>query len=581
MNLVSCLANRPSLVAVAWVGVLLSACTDSSLQQPFETPDDTADVAADTGGPSTDASTDPTPDASADAVIADPDTNPGADTGPPPLVDTLQPAAIWASGGVFVWPGIDAARVDRVLIGNWEATDLTAAVGGLQVTVPPGQAGDYLVQAFDLSSVPLATASLTLLPVPLQWRPAPDWTFAVVDEVDAPSTTAPRLVAAVGIDDPASRLLVVHGQIWEVAARTDTQVQLRLALEPVPPPAEGSGEPDPPPEETPPEETPPAEEETPSPPNADAAFGEARSLGVIVDGLSASRWVVTCGSGETPVSVWPVGASGARLLSQAHTVTDTGSACFGVLGREGRRDRAPDALVVRDSDDGPVLVALQLAGAGQWETSATLLPLAGPALDGVRAGVTLALADLDGDTKEDLLVVVGDAVWMQRDIDAALAGEGTSWVQVITAAGRIGALATLDLQQDGDTDVFLALADGQDELWQNDGFGAFASTTRAALPYDRATAASVWVLDADRDGFADLVVGNRGQSERLYRNRQDGRFADVSPQLGIDSAGASHTLVLDANRDGGWDVLSFGAGDNTPLGLRLRVMELPTTPETE
>lgn len=573
--------NRPHAAAFACACTLVASCTDSSLQQPFDPPNDTADVATDPGAPGADTSSDAGVDGSAEDTDPNHDTTAAPDTGPPPLVDTLQPAALWASGGVFVWPGIDAVRVDRVLIGNWEATDLTPAVGGLQVTVPPGLAGDYPVQAFDGSAVPLATASLTLLPVPLQWRPAPDWTFAVVDEVDAPAATAPRLVASVGVDDPASRLLVVHDRIWEVTARTDTQVQLSLAVEPTPPPAEGSGEPEAPPEETPPEETPADEDETPLPLDPDVVFGAARTLGVIVDGLSSSRWVVTCGASETPVSVWPVGAAGARALSQAHTVSDSWTACYGVLGRVGRRDRAPDALVVRDSDDGPILVALQLAGAGQWEVAATSLALAGPSPEAVRAGVSLVLADLDGDGREDLLAVVGNAVWMQRDIDAALLDGRTSWVQVIIAAGRIGAVATLDLQQDGDTDVFLALADGQDELWQNDGFGAFASTTRAALPYDRATATSVWAVDADRDGFADLVVGNRGQSERLYRNRQDGRFADVSPQLGIDSAGASHTFVLDANSDGGWDVLSFGVGGNTPLGLRLRVMELPTTPETE
>ena len=52
------------------------------------------------------------------------------------------------------------------------------------------------------------------------------------------------------------------------------------------------------------------------------------------------------------------------------------------------------------------------------------------------------------------------------------------------------------------------------------------------MPQVASMGAAVAVSDFDRDGWQDLYVTNSGEGSRnaLYRNQQDGTFADVAPR---------------------------------------------------
>ena len=43
----------------------------------------------------------------------------------------------------------------------------------------------------------------------------------------------------------------------------------------------------------------------------------------------------------------------------------------------------------------------------------------------------------------------------------------------------------------------------------------------------------VALLDADRDGWLDLVVANDTQPNKLYRNQRNGTFKDVAVETGL------------------------------------------------
>src|SRR5204862_4426737 len=117
-------------------------------------------------------------------------------------------------------------------------------------------------------------------------------------------------------------------------------------------------------------------------------------------------------------------------------------------------------------------------------------------------------------------------------------------------------------------------------------------TASAGIGNDEFTVSSAW-LDYDRDGRADLFVGNyvkwspsaeancvtngvRGYcgpnsykpvASKLYRNVGNGRFEDVSASMGVDQPTdkAMGVAVLDYNMDG-WPDLFIGS-DRVPAKL--------------
>jgi enediyne biosynthesis protein E4 len=155
-------------------------------------------------------------------------------------------------------------------------------------------------------------------------------------------------------------------------------------------------------------------------------------------------------------------------------------------------------------------------------------------------------------------------------------------------------VAVGDYDNDGYDDLFVT-AYGQNHLFHNNGNGTFTDVTeKAGLqgPHEFSTSAA-WV-DYDRDGHLDLVVGNyvqwtpetdlyctldgknksycqpesyKGVAVRLWHNRGNGTFEDVTERAGLGDA-TSKTLgvaVLDYDNDG-WPDLLF-SNDTQPNKL--------------
>ena len=71
-------------------------------------------------------------------------------------------------------------------------------------------------------------------------------------------------------------------------------------------------------------------------------------------------------------------------------------------------------------------------------------------------------------------------------------------------------------------------------LFHNRGDGTFEDVTAHSGIFDSSSKAlGVAMLDFDRDGWADLVVANDTQPNKLYRNQQNGTFRDVGMEAGI------------------------------------------------
>jgi hypothetical protein len=214
-------------------------------------------------------------------------------------------------------------------------------------------------------------------------------------------------------------------------------------------------------------------------------------------------------------------------------------------------------------------------------------------------GSGVAFLDYDGDGRQDLFFV-NSSDWPERrrrrSLQALYRNRGDGTFEDVTARAGLAVeaygigVAAGDYDNDGHVDLFLN-ALGPDRLFRNRGDGTFEDVTAKAGVSDDAFGSSATFVDYDGDGRLDLFVCNyvqwtretdifctldgvnksyctpesyRGATNRLYRNRGDGTFEDVSRRAGVlDPTGKSLGVVaLDADDDGRPDLLV--ANDTQP-----------------
>jgi hypothetical protein len=212
--------------------------------------------------------------------------------------------------------------------------------------------------------------------------------------------------------------------------------------------------------------------------------------------------------GHTPVITMPRFVDGTTAAGIAHTGATYDAAVGDFDG-----DDAPDLYV---GNHGTGAVLLRNTGDGRFTD---VLPLSG--IDGGGDQHGTGFADYDNDGLLDLIVTLG--------------------------AGR-------------------GLAIKQNRLYHNEGGGRFHERGGAAGVADpRGRSRSAAWLDVDRDGWLDLLIANYASPNKLFRNRGDGSFEDVSDVSGISQLSATRVTWSDVDDDGFPDLLLSG----TPHGLRL------------
>jgi Tfp pilus assembly protein PilF len=207
-------------------------------------------------------------------------------------------------------------------------------------------------------------------------------------------------------------------------------------------------------------------------------------------------------------------------------------------------------------------------------------------LKGVRATARACFADFDGDGRVDL-VEAGAQDENNRSL-RLYRNTGSGWVERTKEAG-LGSRGTAvdclpgDYDGDGRVDLFVLTWDSAAVLYCNEGNGRFSDATdRAGLSGVGGRSFSALFFDFDKDGRLDLLVSEQApfpqavrcllqpqsrstrNTPRLFRNAGNGRFSDVTRDVGLDRCyGTIQALAQDFDGDGWRDLLFVNGALNT------------------
>ena len=130
-----------------------------------------------------------------------------------------------------------------------------------------------------------------------------------------------------------------------------------------------------------------------------------------------------------------------------------------------------------------------------------------------------------------------------------------------------------DVDGDGRSDLYFVSLLGGNELWRNRGDGTFEDVTeRAGVGVGDRVSMAASFADVDNDGDTDLYVTSVRSGNLLFLNDGKGRFTESAAAAGLDHHGHSSTgTFFDYDRDGRLDLLltnvgRFTTGDRRAAG---------------
>lgn len=148
-----------------------------------------------------------------------------------------------------------------------------------------------------------------------------------------------------------------------------------------------------------------------------------------------------------------------------------------------------------------------------------------------------------------------------------------------------GAVAAADVDGDAFVDLYFVSQLGPNALWRNRGDGSFEDVTASAgvaVPGRICVGASF--ADIDNDGDTDLYVTCVRDGNALFANDGQGHFSDVTAASGLGHRGhSSGAVFFDYDRDGRVDLFLTNVGAYTSDAVRISTPSLRGEPldETE
>ncbi|NKI34216.1 CRTAC1 family protein [Wenzhouxiangella sp. XN79A] len=238
----------------------------------------------------------------------------------------------------------------------------------------------------------------------------------------------------------------------------------------------------------------------------------------------------------------PAWIDAAQQLDFSRLIQPTLAAVQADIDRDGRTD----IYVVNDKNLGNVL--WRNTGPGCGSVCFEDVSLASGA-DRPVFGMGIAIGDIDRDGRPDLFFSsIGEQVLLRSTSSDPLAFEEVQNAAGVSHPGVGWATIFADFDHDGHEDAYLAVMptpdgtiDGTDQIYRNLGSGSFANVTgQSGLDIDLVTIAGA-LIDFDRDGRLDLVLGHGTNGYRLYRNQ-----TTAGNWIGFELEGGSAGVSRDA-----------------------------------
>jgi hypothetical protein len=177
-------------------------------------------------------------------------------------------------------------------------------------------------------------------------------------------------------------------------------------------------------------------------------------------------------------------------------------------------------------------------------------------------GDTLTVCDVNGDGRPDFLYGAGSGMPVLNTPAGFRLSEDSG---ITFRPGKVGPVFG-DFDNDGHPDLFVPQK-GRSLLFRGDGTGRFTDVTDKSGDLAKLTAwatCAAWG-DFDNDGHADLLIGCLRGPNRLFRNRGDGTFEDITQRVGLGQRifNTQAVCLVDLNNDGVLDVIFNNEGQES------------------
>jgi len=138
----------------------------------------------------------------------------------------------------------------------------------------------------------------------------------------------------------------------------------------------------------------------------------------------------------------------------------------------------------------------------------------------------------------------------------------------VNQKGHSKGIAFYDYDRDGYADILVSNKGGRNALFHNKHDGTFADVTESSGAYDNGFGMGSVFADFDNDGIADLYIPKGGRVEieanKLMRGIGDGKFVEVTKEAGVGCKDFSYgSLACDFDHDSKIDLVVINYGVNS------------------
>lgn len=235
-------------------------------------------------------------------------------------------------------------------------------------------------------------------------------------------------------------------------------------------------------------------------------------------------------------------------VSQSSGIANQNVATTGVQWIDYNGDKKLDLFLV--GTNGTAL--FKNIGAGKF----TNVTVASKITNNGRAANGASWADIDNDGDLDVFIAnqTGSPTLLLNnhgiftDISSKLS-TGIAPGSAPSDTGTTRAGIWVDINNDKDIDLFIVKDGGANQLFRKTGL-TFTNIASSAGLAAVTTGRSAIAFDADSDGYQDLFVVNFNHPNKLYLNKKNNTFSDISSSAGVSFSGGSvQAAVADYDRD--------------------------------